>query len=272
MEYAAVIAAIVSAVTSLVAAGKDNEAQRLLERTAAEYGPEILPELEKAIAKTAGKSAFEGMSEDPLGRDTQRDVDSELADIYDSGGRTAEDEAAYDVARRSVSQRAASQAGNIAMSAAQRGQTGSGLSAVLASQSGQDELEALAGLNAEVAASGRQRALQALQARAGNAANMRSQDWNVKSEGATAVDLMNRFNASQEQTTNMYNLGLPQQQFNNNIVRLSAQTGANNNVATGLNNQAAGIRQEGAGVANATLSTGQAWDWAQDPKKKKKDD
>lgn len=271
MGYAEIIAAVVAAITSMVAAGQENEAQRLRERIAAEYGPEILPDLDKAIAQTAGKSAFEGMSEDALGRNTQRDVDAELADIYDSGGRTAEDEAAYDVARRNVSKRAASQAGNVAISAAQRGQTGTGLSAVLASQSGQDELDALAGLNAEVAASGRQRALQALQARAGNAANMRSQDWGVRSDQASAADLMNRFNASQKQGAEMYNVGLGQQQFDNRMAQLGAQSAANGNVAAGIDQQAKGTRQTGAGVANATLSYGQGWDWAQDPKKKKDD-
>lgn len=267
MEYGAIIAAAASAITALIAGGQEQEAQRLREQIAAEYGPQVLPDLEKAVAQEAGPSAFEGLTADDTGRQTQLDVDQELANIYDSGGRTQEDEAAFNVARRGVSQRAAQRAGDAAITAAQRGQTAGPMGAVLASQSGQDELEALAGLNAEVAASGRQRALQALMSRGQMAGQMRGQDWQQLSERANATDLMNRFNASQRQGVETFNRGLPQQQFDNNMGRLAAQSAAINGQAAGLERQAAGTRQMGAGLANSALSYGQAWDWGQKKKK-----
>ena len=143
---------------------------------------------------------------------------------------------------------------------------------MLASQSGQDELEALAGLNAEVASSGRARALQALQARAPQAQAMRGQDWGVKQDRASATDLMNRFNAGQRQQTGMYNAGLAQQQYDNNMLRLSGQSAAVNGQAAGYEREGNNARQTGAGLANSALSYGQAYDWAQDPSKKKKDE
>ncbi len=194
-------------------------------------------------------------------------VDEELANIYDTGGNTAADEAAYDVARRGVSQRAASQAGDIGIEAARRGQTGSGLSSVLAAQSGQGELEALAGLNANIANDARGRSLQALLARGQQAGQMRGQDWTQSSGRASAMDLMNRFNASQRQQTGMYNAGLPQQNFENNMNRLGAQGAAINGQAAGIDRSAAATRQTGAGLANGALSYGQAWD--EDQKNKK---
>lgn len=269
MGYAEIIAAAVAAIGAFISAGMEGEAQRLRAQIAAEYGPEILPDLDKAIAQEAGPSAFQNLQEDDTGRLAQLDVEAELANIYDTGGRTQEDEAAYDVARRGVSQRAAQRAGDIQLQAAQRGQSAGQLGAVLASQAGQDELEALAGLNAEVAQSGRQRALQALMSRGSLAGQRRGQDWQSLSERANATDLMNRFNASQRQGAEMYNVGIPQQQFDNNMARLAAQGAARSGQAGGIDRGAQGVRQTAAGVANSAVSYGQGWDWAQDPSKKK---
>lgn len=263
MEYAAIIAGAISAITALVSMGQEAEAQRLRKSISAQYGEEVGTMLDDALAQEAGKSGFEGLTEDSTGRQTQLDVDQELANIYDSGGRTQEDEAAFNVARRGVSQRAAQRASDAAITAAQRGQTAGPMGAVLASQSGQDELEALAGLNAEVAASGRQRALQALQARGQMAGQMRGQDWQQLSERANATDLMNRFNASQR-------AGFQQNQIDNRMGLADRQAAAISGEAAGLAGQAAGTRQMGAGLANSALSYGQAWDWGQKKKEEGK--
>lgn len=263
MEYAAIIAGVISAITSLVAMGQEQEAAALRQRIVAQYGPEILPDLDKAIAQEVGPSALATM--DDKGRQIQGDIDTDLAEIYDTAGNTPADEAAYDVARRSVSQRASQRSGENAMSVAQRGQAGGQLGSVLAAQSGQSELDALAGLNAEVASSARNRAMQALSARAGNAAQMRGGDM----EKASATDLMNRFNASQRQGAEMYNVGLPQQQFDNDMLRRQAQAAAINGQASGYERAADGTRAMGAGAANSAMSYGQAYDWSQDPDNKK---
>lgn len=268
MDYAAIVAAAAGIMTSLLAAGKDAEAQRLRDKIVAQYGPEILPDLEKAVAETAGNSNFENIAPDHQAQATQDEVSSQLADIYDTAGQTPQDQAAYDVARRGVAQRASSNAGNVAISGARRGIGNSGLGAAMTAQSGQDELEALAGLNAQITSSGRDRALQALTARGGLATSQRGQSWSESSGKASAMDLMNRFNASQRQAASLYNLGIPQQQFNNNMGRLAAQGAAINGQAAGLQQQGEDIRQTGAGLSNAALSYGQAWDWSQDPKKK----
>ena len=136
---------------------------------------------------------------------------------------------------------------------------------MLASQSGQDSLEALAGLDAEAASAGRARAMQALQSKAGLASNIRSGDY----EKSGAMDTMNRFNAAGRTAAQMYNLGLPQQQFANEMARVNGQNSALSGVAQGLDNQGLAARQTAAGVGNAALSYGQAADWAQDPENPK---
>lgn len=265
MGFGEVFGAVVAAIGMFYSMGKDEEAASLRRRMAAEFGDEILPELDKAVAQEAGSSAFQGLTEDSTGRREQLDVMDELQAIYDTGGMTPGDQAAANQASRQVSSRAASRAGGIGLEAARRGGS-QNMAAVLGAQSGQDELEALAGLNADIVASSRQRALQALQARGGMAGQLRGQDWNVASDRASAMDVQNRFNASQRQAAEMYNVGIPQMRFNNQMALKGARNAANEGVAQGAERMGAAGRQTAAGVGNAAVSYGQAWDWGQDDK------
>lgn len=257
--WEAIIAAAAALIGSLISAGKEAEAQALRERMAAEYGPEILPELDRAVAQEAGAAA--PRTENDANRRAQLDTLAELDEVYRTGGRTDADEAAYNQAGRKVAARAGQRAGEAGIDAARRGQAGGPLAGVLAMQGGQDELEALASLDAEIASSGRNRALQALTTKGGMANSIRGDDWRALEAEADATDLMNRFNASQRQAAEMYNVQLPQQRFSNNMQRLAAQNAARSGVAAGLEGQGAAARQTAAGVGNAALSYGQGWDW-----------
>jgi hypothetical protein len=135
---------------------------------------------------------------------------------------------------------------------------------VLAEQGGQSELDALAGQGAQIASDARGRGLQALGMRGQNASGIRNQDWRAKSDKASAADLMSRFNASQRQIAEMYNVQVPQQQFNNNMNRLAAQSNARNGVASGLSDAGDAARQTAAGISNAALSFGKGAEDADD--------
>lgn len=260
MGYAEIIAAAVAAISAFVSAGKEGEAQRLRERMAAEYGPEILPDLDKAVAQQAGPSAFQSATENDSGRSEQLDVLRELENEYQTGGRSDADMAAYDVAKRKVAQQGRARAGDIAIEGARRGQAGGTLGAVLASQAGQDELDALASMDADLASSGRGRAMQALGMRGQMASGLRGDDWRSLEARASATDLMDRFNASQRQQSELYNVTLPQQQYDNNMQRLAAQNAAREGQAAGYERSGAAARQTGAGIANSAMSFGAAWD------------
>lgn len=269
MDYAAIIAAAASVVGGLLGAGKDAEAQRIRDQMAAQYGPDILPHLDKAVAEQAGPSALTQSQVPQQGRETQLDLDQELKSIYDNAGTTPQDEAAYTLAKRKVNEQAAAQAGDVALSAARRGQGASPLAAVLASQVGQDSLESLAGMDAQQASDSRQRAMQALMGRASNANAMRGQDWQQFEGINSAADLMNRFNASQRQQVGLRNADLSQQAYQDNLQRLAGLQAAETGQAQGLNQQGQTYRQAAAGVGNAALSYGSGWDDT-DPNKKKK--
>ena len=241
----------------LLSMGKEAEAQALREKMAAEYGPEILPDLDKGLAE-AQAGAPASRTENREGRDAQLATLAELDNEYQTGGRSAGDEAAYHQAGRKVAQRAGQRAGEISIDAARRGQTNGPLGAVLTSQSGQDELEALSSLDSDIASDGRSRALSALGMKANLASGVRGDDWRALSASADATDMMNRFNATQRGVTR-------QAAYDNNMRRLGAQGAARSGVAAGLDQQGAGIRQTAGGLSNAALSYGQAWDWGQKP-------
>lgn len=244
--------------------GQEGEALALRRQLAAQYGDDILPHLDKAVAQEAPDSAFAQLA--GTQRAPQMEVDAELQNIYDTAGQTQADQAAYDVARRGVSQAAGQQAGDIASTAARRGGMGGGLEAALVSQAGQDELNALGGLNASIAADSRGRALQALMGRASNASQMRGQDWREASDRAAAMDLTNRFNATQRQGAEMVNQQLPQQAFDNKLALLSGRRGATEGAAANLERSASGTRQQGGQLGQSAISFGAAWD---DEEKKK---
>ena len=260
MPIAAIIAAAAAIIAALIAAGMEGEAMRKREEMAAEFGEDILPDLDEAVAQEAGPSAFEGVTEQGDTRRAQLEALSALDDEYQSGGQSAADMAAYTVAGRKVSQRAGQRAGDIQLESARRGQSGSGLASVLAAQSGQSELEALAGLSADVAASGRDRGLRALGMKGELASGIRSADWRAKETKANATDMMNRFNASQRMAAEMRNAGLKQQQFDNIMALKNGKNAAVAGVAAATERNAAGVRATGAGVGNAAVSYGSAWD------------
>lgn len=264
MEMATVIAAIAGIVGQLFAMGKTAEAQRIREQAAAEYGPEILPQIDEVVAQEAGASAMGGLREDDAIRQQELQTLEDLATEYETGGMSPADVAALRSAQRDVSRRAASQSASVAQDLARRGQAGGSLAGVLASQVGQDELEALADMEADVVASGRNRAMQALMARGNLAGEVRGQDWRAMSDRAQAQDLMNRFNASQRQATGLYNAGLPMQRFGANMQRLGGLNAARMGVAQGAQAQGQDFRQMMGGMGNAALSFGQAWDETQD--------
>lgn len=263
MPYAAIIAAVASLIGQLISSGKEAEAQALRQKMADQLGPDILPHLDKAVAEHVDSSMPTGAAD--VGRTSQLETLKQLENEYQTGGMSKADQGAYDVAARQVNQRASSDAGNISAQLAQRGQSGTGLGAVLASQSGQDSLEALAGLDAEAASAGRSRAMQALMGKASTSGALRSGDY----EKSGAIDTMNRFNAAGLTAAQMYNLGIPQQNFDNNLSRINGQNTALAGVASGIDSQGRSARETAAGVGNAALSYGAAADWAQDPENPK---
>jgi len=264
MEYAAIAAAVVGLITALISAGKDAEAQALKESVVAQYGPEIIPHLERAQAEQVPGSTLAGMPEDDSLRRRQLDALSELENVYRNEGTTPADVAAMQLASDNVISQANARASQYGQAAIQRGMVNSGLAAALQSQGQQDATNALAGASRQNAVDARSRALRALESGAGLAGSIRGQDFQRAQSIAEAQDRINAFQAQLNTDANNYNLSLPQQNFENLMQVLNARANAVNGVAAGLEGQADDIRAGGAGASNAALTYGM---WGDSKKK-----
>jgi hypothetical protein len=184
---------------------------------------------------------------------------SRLEGEYASGGMSPADLEAMRLAGDQVSARAGSDYQAIQGMLARRGGVGSGMEAALYGQAGQSAAGGLAHLTAQSQIAARQRALQALEASGALAGQVRGQDWGIASQRATAQDAINRFNASQRAASQAYNLGLPQQEFENRL----RYSNARNGLLTGQMAEARDAGQRYAGYAsafgNAALDLGKAY-------------
>lgn len=253
MEYAALISSVISLIGMFVSSGQNDQALALYKDAVNAYGPDIIPHLQNAMPPQI-QSALAGA--DSSFRQTQGQVIGDLQNEYQTGGNTPADQAAMQLAYNSTGARAASDYQSVAQMMARRGGNNSGLEAALYSQSGQDAANSIGqqSMTAQVAA--RQRALQALEAAGTQAGTARGQDY----DRAAALDRVRLFNAQLQNQAQMYNLQLPQQEFENRMTMLGAQGRANSQLAGAYQQQAGATNQMAGGIANSVLTYGAAAD------------
>lgn len=251
---------------------------------------QMTPEMEQIIAQDP--SLMAAVSTDPRLKDAQMKSLLQTQDVA-AGGLRPEDIAALSSIRRGAEQSANSANEAVLQNMAQRGVLGSGdeLAARLINNQQAANRENSAGL--DVGATASRNALQAIRDAAAMASGMQSQEFSQGAQKASAQDAINRFNAMNAQNvqgvnvgarnqaqsanlaakqtlananvdtankTQLYNKGLPQQIFQNNLNK--AQVGANaaSGAASAVNaqadrsaNMAAGIGQ---GIGGALTSYG----------------
>ena len=213
------------------------------------------PEQIQAIhADPQAQTELSKIHEDPTLRNYQMDALSGLGTIVDAGGApTAQDYEAYQRARQQAGQQAAAARGAAAHEQQARGMQG-GNAALLqnlnASQNANNQGNAMA---VQAASDSRERYLQALNALGSQAANVRGQDYGIKSNAANAQDSINRFNAQMRVDAQKFNKGLEQQNLNNraNALQMRMQAaqalaGGNANFANWDSDKAARIAAMGA--------------------------
>ncbi len=260
MGVGAGVAAIAALIGELVASGREAEAQQVRERIAAQYGPELLAQVDAIQPQTVGGTAFAGVREDEGLRRRQLSAADVMAEMFQSGGQTPADMAALESARNAAASQASSDYQSIAASMARRGMANSGLQTALQAQTGQDTANALAEMGRRSQADARQRAFQALQSSAGLAGGVRGQDYGVSRDRASAVDAMNVFNARAKAQAD-------QQRFSNRMDVLNARGNAMAGQTQGYQQQADNARRLAGGVGNAALDVASVL--AEDERKKK---
>jgi hypothetical protein len=196
MQLAGAGAALISRlIGEAIAAGDIERAERLKQQAIAEYGPEILPELERVEAQEVAKTELAGIQEDAAPRAAQMAALERLAELS-SGEMTAEDQAEQRRVVDASAGVAARQSAQGEQLAAARGLRRSSLSQALGQQAAQQGAQTSADATAQLAAQRRQRQLQALSQMGGLGGSVRGQDYNIASDRAQAQDSINRFNAN----------------------------------------------------------------------------
>jgi hypothetical protein len=201
-----------------IAEGDYQRAADIYAEAEKEYGPEILPEMDKLIAQEVPPTELAKFREDASLRQAQMRGLRELENVYESEGTTAADEAAMRLANAQVSGRAGSDYQNINQMLARRGQVAGGAqAAAMYGQAGQNSALALGQMANESAIAARQRALQALEASTGMAGQIRGQDYGIARDRGMAQDAINQFNARMRDDTQRGNVDMAQREFMNEL-------------------------------------------------------
>lgn len=252
------IQGIATLVGEMMASGKEAEARDIMAQAAKMYDAVDLPKLEKAVAQELGPSGFERIAVDPAYKSAQLDALSRLAQIADEGGMTLADKAAMNQITGQLARRDAAARAAIKEDMQARGTLGAGaeLASRLAAQQESSQIASERGLG--VAAQAQQRALDAIMNRGAMAGDIRRQEYGEQSDLARARDMINQYNASARERAQGYNLGLSQQEFENQMRRTGAQVGAKLGQAQNVMGEAQGIRKGAAGFGAMGGQFGQA--------------
>lgn len=245
-----------------------------------EFYPEVYqqvakmsPEMQQAIL--SGPSKMEGISTDPRLMQAQLSALSKLQEIG-AGGMTAEDRARQAQIESDINTQLQGQTGAIQQQMAARGMSG-GMSEMVQKQlAAQQAANRAAQMGMDTKAQAEKRALDAIMQSGQLSGQMQSQQFGQAAEKAKAADLINQFNTQAQQRTmeaniaaknlaqqqnlqtaqniaaqnvaeankaKMYNLGLSQQQYENELKKRGMVSGAQQQAAQTAGQKAASERQ-----------------------------
>lgn len=256
-----VVGLVAGAIGAALADGEYDKAQKLREEFAAQYGDGALPQLDTVLAQKVDPTELGKIQEDPALRGQEVGVMGQLADIYQQGGMTAQDEAALQLANQGAAQRAASDYRSLEQDLARRGQSvGGPLSAALASQAGQDVVNATAQNRYRAQADARDRAFRALEASGSIAGRIRGEDYAKASQAAGAQDSINRFNATAERDAMNQNNANKRAAFADRMTLLAGRGAALGGVTSGIDASGNRISAAAGGIAKGANDLGSAYD------------
>ena len=192
------------------------------------------PKLQQADLIEQGGSELGKYTEDPRTRNAQLKALEGLTREVDYQGMTPEDANAFAKARGEAGAMDAGFRGAADQQMAARGMQ-SGIGAYAAALgAGQAATNRGSEMGLQASADSRQRYLQALNSLGSMGGNVRGQDFGIASQRAQAQDAINRFNTGQRTQNQAYNLGLPQQDFSNQMDLAKGQSGSANDVTSML--------------------------------------
>lgn len=191
----AAVALVSRLIGEAISAGDLERAEKLKQQAIADYGEDILPQLEQATAQEVGATELGNIRVDPTGRNAQVSALERLSQ-FGEGGFSPEDAAEQRRVMDAAAGVASRQAAQGEQLAAARGLRRSGLSQALGQQAAQAGAQTASDAAAQLAAQRRQRQLQALGMMGQQGAALRGADYGEQADRATAQDAINRFNAN----------------------------------------------------------------------------
>jgi hypothetical protein len=246
----------------------------------------LTPDMEQAILQQA--SAMEGVSTDPRLKTQQMSALEQLAGIAETGMSPA-DQAAFELARRGAAQEEQARQGQILQEMQARGQGGSGIELISRLKSNQSAADRLQEAQLQQAQAQQQARMQALGQVGNLSSQVREQDFGEQARIAQATDMINQFNAqnqqgvqsrnvgskNQAQMANLqnqqnilnqnvglrnqqqqFNKGLSQQQFQNEITKQGLKTGANTQLGKNYSDSAANAAAIEGQLIGAVIAAG----------------
>lgn len=252
-------------------AGKISDKQlALLQKQLADIANVPLPELQKAVAEQLGPSSVAGIQRDEGLRAKQMEALQAYENLANSGGLSTADKIGIEEANAAADNADRRRRQSILAELAGRGQLDSGAGLVASLSSAQDAANRGRASANDAARSAERRRLEALDAMAGMSGKMRDQDFGEKLRKAQAQDEFMKWNAGARQQANAYNLGLPQQQFENQLRKEGAKAGAVGGLSNFYTNQQQQIRSDAAAKSQAIGAAGKAYgggsSWGGGPK------
>jgi hypothetical protein len=245
------------------------EAQRI-----ALESPELVGLLE---AESLGPSRFEDVQMDPRLQAAQLSALEGISGVAETG-LGAEDRLALEEIKRQAAGQAQAQRATTLQQMEERGMGDSGASLIAQLSSGQQAADTAAMQGMRQAAQAQQARMAALGQQANMASGMQQQQLGLAGQKASAADAIAQFNTQQRmgvQSQNlaarqnvanqgtatrnqqeMYNRGLVQQQFQNEMARATGVTGAQSNLAANMQAQAAAAQQAQQAQTGAILGAG----------------
>lgn len=236
--------------------------------------PELAGLLE---AEQLGPSAMEEVSTDPRLRNAQMSALEQLAGLSETG-LGAEDKAAFNQLRRQVASEAQANQQATLQNAAAQGTLNSGNALMAQLNAGQQAANRGAQGADELAAQAARARREALAQYGNMATTMGQNDFNNQSAVAQSRDAIANFNAQNRQGVNQYNLGnkqnlanqkadttnqqtmynkgLIQQKFQNDLGKATGQSGATQNIANMYAQQGAAKAQGSANMTSGLVGAG----------------
>jgi hypothetical protein len=248
------------------------------------------PQIEQAMQQQG--TNLDKISTDPSLQQAQMKALGQLQSEGLSGGLGLQDQATYQQQVNDANAAAKGRAGSIQDSMQARGMGDSGLGLVAQMQNAQNANQTQAQSSLQAAADARQRALQSIQGSGSLAGQMQQQQYSQKANAAQAQDAINRFNTQNMQGVNQrnvdrsneaqkgnltlqqdvankntdlsnyqqqYNKNLYQQQYQNQMQKVSGATGQYNQnaqTAFGMGNQLANTYGK---IGSSLSKAGSAW-------------